>query len=285
MLFATYQPYNPDKDRRSPFYQTFEDYLGWYPVWCFKADTLANFLFGSWSSAPTCPERLIFFESDDYIEYDVVKYNQLLCSETLTKDSLAECFENPGKFKEVIVNDIPNDGIEMDIEEMMFEFDCEDGIGEVNMHLAQRVYELFYNNAIEAGAYIDRALDAIFKKSAMEIFLGKMAYGLATSEYCSAFDFVPMILSPELTLAANLWDSATLLRNKIFEEDGLGTEDDYRTMKNRFFACCAQSHSAFISQIQLKRNDLCPCGSGKKLKHCCMSFEKYSSVVHESLAQ
>lgn len=135
MLFATYQPYNPDKDRRSPFYQIFEDYLGWYPVWCFKADTLANFLFGSWSSAPTCPERLIFFESDDYIEYDVVKYNQLLCSETLTKDSLAECFENPGKFKEVIVNDIPDDSIEMDIEEMMFEFDCEDGIREVTCTL------------------------------------------------------------------------------------------------------------------------------------------------------
>ena len=41
------------------------------------------------------------------------------------------------------------------------------------------------------------------------------------------------------------------------------------------FAEYKKAHTPKIREYKIGRNDPCPCGSGKKFKHCCLSSGKY----------
>lgn len=84
MLFATYQPKEPQSSRQDPRYDCFRDKLGGeYPVFCFPARTADEFRFRSLLAAPCKPECLIFFDTNEYVRFDAVTWNNIL---TLPRD-------------------------------------------------------------------------------------------------------------------------------------------------------------------------------------------------------
>ncbi|MDY6065829.1 MAG: hypothetical protein SPI59_05810 [Finegoldia sp.] len=65
MILASYQPYSPipgygvgEKD----FYYK----LGYDPIWAFSSQNILQFWLNNWTIDPTCPQKLVVFESDDY---------------------------------------------------------------------------------------------------------------------------------------------------------------------------------------------------------------------------
>ena len=91
MLLATYQPKESQSSRQNQQYDCFRDKLGGeYPVFCFPARSADEFRFRSLLAAPCKPECLIFFDTDDYVRFDAVTWNNIL---TLPRDA---CFD--GKF-------------------------------------------------------------------------------------------------------------------------------------------------------------------------------------------
>jgi len=47
------------------------------------------------------------------------------------------------------------------------------------------------------------------------------------------------------------------------------------------FAEYKKAHTPKIREYKIGRNDLCPCGSGKKFKHCCINNEKYFKYIYK----
>ena len=81
MRFATYLPYDWKETTRS-----FRDYcsqaIGKEAIFCIPADTLEDFVLGSLSIEPVCPEQLIFFEIKRFYWVDkIAHYIALLNSE------------------------------------------------------------------------------------------------------------------------------------------------------------------------------------------------------------
>ena len=74
------------------------------------------------------------------------------------------------------------------------------------------------------------------------------------------------IISPTTCIAMfkNNKSIATVTKKEVF------LLQKYKDAYKLFESC------QFIDELKTKRNDLCPCGSGKKFKHCCI--EKYSIV-------
>lgn len=84
MLLATYQPKEPQSSHQNPRYDCFRDKLdGEYPVFCFPARTADEFRFRSLLAAPCKPEYLIFFDTNEYVRFDAVTWNNIL---TLPRD-------------------------------------------------------------------------------------------------------------------------------------------------------------------------------------------------------
>lgn len=77
---------------------------------------------------------------------------------------------------------------------------------------------------------------------------------------------IDSIISPTtcITMFKNNKSIATVTKKEVF------LLQKYKDAYKLFESC------QFIDGLKTKRNDLCPCGSGKKLKHCCI--EKYSIV-------
>lgn len=85
MLLATYQPKEARSEHQNHQYDCFRDKLGGeYPVFCFPARTADEFRFRSLLAAPCKPECLIFFDTDDYVRFDAVTWNNIL---TLPRDT------------------------------------------------------------------------------------------------------------------------------------------------------------------------------------------------------
>ena len=77
---------------------------------------------------------------------------------------------------------------------------------------------------------------------------------------------IDSIISPTtcITMFKNNKSIATVTKKEVF------LLQKYKDAYKLFESC------QFIDGLKTKRNDLCPCGSGKKFKHCCI--EKYSIV-------
>lgn len=85
MLLATYQPKEAMSEHQNHQYDCFRDKLGGeYPVFCFPARSADEFRFRSLLAAPCKPECLIFFDTDDYVRFDAVTWNNIL---TLPRDA------------------------------------------------------------------------------------------------------------------------------------------------------------------------------------------------------
>lgn len=288
MLLATYQPCIPDDSFRNEELGFFEEYLGWYPIWCLRANTLANFTFESWMCRPNMPERLLFFETEDYIEYDRHLLNRLIADSNLDQETFNQCLDSSGPWQETIVKQLPSTVIEVDLDDFYddirehcpYEKLLSAAIDQAEITLDKVCRE--FRRSMGALTDADRVCN---KKVVLDMHLVKLIYQSVVGVELSLCDFAPIMPGLKDADAPQAWNDATFKCLDLIEIGGKGTEEDYVQVRKQYFDCCRGVYDKFIGRLDIGRNEPCPCGSGKKFKHCCMSFEKYSGVAHDSLAQ
>lgn len=67
-----------------------------------------------------------------------------------------------------------------------------------------------------------------------------------------------------------IMDASTLIEQQKQEQDYLDTKIDMRGYHRQ--------HQR-VREYNISRNDLCPCGSGKKYKNCCLLSGKYEKLI------
>lgn len=117
--FATWQPLM--KYGSSPAF-TFRDvvytggsidkYLGYRPVWCVPADSLGQLFAESALCVPNLPEKLCFFETDDYFQIDKPRWKRF-DKQRRPEDKIEDFFCPPQdeRCAEYIVREIPADAV------------------------------------------------------------------------------------------------------------------------------------------------------------------------------
>lgn len=73
MLFATYQPYDW-KETVRPTMDYASTYVGKEMMYCIAADTIEEFIIGSMTALPTCPEILVLFEIKHFYAVNKIEH-------------------------------------------------------------------------------------------------------------------------------------------------------------------------------------------------------------------
>lgn len=284
MLLATYQPKEARSEHQNHQYDCFCDRLsGEYPVFCFPARTADEFRFRSLLAAPCKPECLIFFDTDDYVRFDAVTWNDIL---TLPRDTdfygkFSAMFDDVDeRFSEYVVPQSRlKEKIEViDIRQLIEEdtFGCKTQDGEVIdggariVEYSQNLARQAVHNSLSSGGweseYNGNDLTAILYQTMFGCYLGGFIWNVVNEKVNSVVDFIPFICDKDSKTSRDEWDRFHELRKKLFDTAMGGTHEDYLMM------CEALNHAVGLNRegwlSKFKRNDPCPCGSGKKLKKC-----------------
>ena len=280
MLLATYQPKEPEAAHRNPQYDCFRDKLnGEYPIFCFPARAADEFRFRSLLAAPCKPECLIFLDTDDYIRFDAVIWNNIL---TLSRDEefdarFAAMFDDVDeRFSEyVVAQSFLKDTIEViDIKQLIEEdsFGCKSaGGGAVDagtkmVTSAQEVArKMVHDSMPKSKEYGRNDLTAILYQTAFVHYLGGLMWNIVNDKVNSLVDLLPFFCDDNESARRNL-ARFNELRDKVFDTDMGGSHDEYLEMCDALARAVGSARSASLSKF--KRNDPCPCGSGRKLKKC-----------------
>lgn len=283
MLLATYQPNRPHKERQKPQYDCFRDKLdGEYPVFCFPARTADEFRFRSLLASPCKPERLVLFETDDYARFDAVVWNNIL---TLPRDAnFAERFGNmfedvDERFSEYVVSGdnlvepILSVDLKQLVEDDVVAFDERGG------DLTDVVDPILETTREQARSMVRRAMmngcprtderfdvGAILYQTAFVFYLAGVMWCVGTGKACNPVEFIPFIPKPDNLAACDAWMRFNELRDKVFDSVGGGTHSEYIEMCDALAYAVGENRKDFLSTCG--RNNLCPCGSGRKLKKC-----------------
>lgn len=101
MILATYQPLSEHRDdNRGMEWTELEKYLGFKPIFCFPANTQKEAIVHSILAVPSFPEKIVFFETDDYMEIDAVRWCKKIAIDYQNKQSeneeisIGSCFNN-----------------------------------------------------------------------------------------------------------------------------------------------------------------------------------------------
>lgn len=284
MLFATYQPKEAEVACQNHQYDCFRDKLGGeYPVFCFPARSADEFRFRSLLAAPCKPECLIFFDTDDYVRFDAVTWNNIL---TLPRDAdfdgkFESMFDDVDeRFSEYVVPQSHlKEKIEViDLKQLIEEdtFGCKTQDGKV-IEAGARVVEYNQNlarqsvhNSLSLGGweseYNGNDLTAILYQTMFVCYLGGFIWNVVNEKVNSVVDFIPFICDKDSKTSRDEWDRFNELRKKLFDTAMGGTHEDYLMM------CEALNHAIGLNRekslSKFKRNDPCPCGSGRKFKKC-----------------
>lgn len=287
MILATYQPLNGIyEDSRN---NELKEYLGYNPIFCFKADTQMEAIVYSIIFNQEYSERLIFFETDDYKEIDIVQWNKKMALENKGEDSseisIDKCFGRSLEFyKMYIVKDIKNKIFEINLLESLF---MNFGSNEIDSRLNNVVieitdllksYALYYCkdvshvNIDKDTKYDSLSLqDKIFLKEGFQYFLLPMIYasvfGIDLSDVIN-FDYQMFVQGGTQLRVAQFSDFDMSVKHKNYKH----MDQILQEIKN-----CSRSTLASDSQKELRvnnkkkiqPNEPCPCGSGKKYKKCC----------------
>ena len=284
MLFATYQPKEPQSSRQDPRYDCFRDKLGGeYPVFCFPARTADEFRFRSLLAAPCKPECLIFFDTNEYVRFDAVTWNNIL---TLPRDvdfdgKFAAMFDDVDeRFSEYVV---PQSRLKkkievIDIKQLIEKdtFGCKTQDGEVSeagarvVEYSQNLVRQEMHDILSSGNWESECngndMTAILYQTMFVTFLGGFIWNVVNEKVNSVVDFIPFICDKDDKTSRDEWDSFNELRKKIFDTAMGGTHEDYIMMCEALARAVGLNREGWLSKF--KRNDPCPCGSGKKLKKC-----------------
>ena len=281
MLLATYQPKESQSSRQNQQYDCFRDKLGGeYPVFCFPARTADEFRFRSLLAAPCKPECLIFFDTNEYVRFDAVTWNNIL---TLPRDvdfdgKFATMFDDVDeRFSEYVVPQSRlKEKIEViDIKQLIEEdtFGCKTQDGEVieagtKMVGAAQEFarKMVRDNMPEKLNCWRNDLTAMLYQSAFVYYLGGFVWNVVNDEVNGLLDLLPFIWNDDNDSSIRNWMRFNELRGKIYDTNNGGSHDEYLEMCDALAQSVGAERSMFLSRF--KRNDPCPCGSGKKLKRC-----------------
>lgn len=281
MLLATYQPKEAMSEHQNHQYDCFRDKLGGeYPVFCFPARSADEFRFRSLLAAPCKPECLIFFDTDDYVRFDAVMWNNIL---TLPRDTdfygkFESMFDDVDeRFSEYVVpqsrlkEKIEVIDIKQLIEEDTFGCKSQDGeavdVGTQMVSLNQDAARKMVRDNMPKTKNVRRNdLSAMLYQTAFIYYLGGFMWNVISDKVISVVDLFPFTWCNDSESSRMDWMRFQELRGKIFDTDNGGSHDEYLEMCDALIQSVGAERSMFLSRF--KRNDPCPCGSGKKLKKC-----------------
>lgn len=109
-------------------------------------------------------------------------------------------------------------------------------------------------------------MTAILYQTMFVTYLGGFIWNVVNEKVNSVVDFIPFICDKDDKTSRDEWDSFNELRKKIFDTAMGGTHEDYIMMCEALARAVGLNREGWLSKF--KRNDPCPCGSGKKLKKC-----------------
>lgn len=291
MIFATYQPKNPDKSQRSDNALFLEKLLGYYPAFCFSANVPQEAIVGSILSAPNYPEVLYFVDVIDCDYVDVVQW----CLFVKTRDErYAKAAINNGCdviFREYLIpagylgNNIPilsainiadavRGEVEIDfplLEEMHQEY-REAYLNEFETLYSHIKYATFayYMNSLsctvenlnesckEDKAFLDRTLQ---KKAFETGMMGLFSH--IVNSHCKK-QGVYVVNANAMTKRTHEITTRLAL---FYNPDCSASETTYKKFRYLYEMISSFVWNANWSD-DIERNDKCPCGCGKKFKKC-----------------
>ena len=288
MILATYQPINDDKSKQE--WNELEQFLGYRPIFCFSANSAQEMIINSILAAPNCPEKLIIFETNEFVELDIVQYNKKIAIEyqsnkdnriadTITIDN---CFTSKSSdYKEFVVEKITNIIEEINLLDAFFMVgESRDGeyATEIN-----NIVDSTTNTAREFLKYSCKVdveeIDDITKLSMFKKKIIKEGFQLYILPLVCQSIFGQNLLDM-IQFDTNTYFYTTLQNDlsKFYnpeENIKYKTYAFYDSLVLRLKKCASRtlSQNAFESAKQKMRkvslNAPCPCGSGKKYKRCC----------------
>lgn len=286
MILASYQPLLPDSTYNSDLYDCFRDRLqGAYPTFCFPARTVDEFLFRSLLAAPVKPERLLFFNTDEYVRFDAVQWNRILSKDRDSiefKTSFDRMFDTTvdERFSEYAIDSrrqTPFDIIEIaeTIDNISNNAPSGDSPSDqfvreillLDQERAQRTVLNGLSSTDMTNANFNQDLKAIIQETAFVIYLGAVVYNSVMQNRNTIIDLIPFNWASSNSTSVDCWNKFNTLRDKIYDSKGHGTHKDYLDMASYIESSVGLARKEFLSHF-FKRNDLCPCMSGKKFKNC-----------------
>lgn len=281
MLLSTYQPICPDENKQNPQYDCFREKLdGEYPIFCFPARTADEFRFRSLLAAPCKPERLIVFDTDDYVRFDAVAWNNIL---TLPRDDgfkekFDAMFEDVDeRFSEYVIQlkylEPSNVKFDIDIRQLV-EADTfclnNEGAGMMMDALQEQARATVRRNLPDdklTEEHKKHDLTAMLYQTAFIHYLAGVIYALIRNDAkITPIDLVPFMPDEDNELSLKDWQQFNELRSKVFDTDLGGSHREYIEMCEALEKAVGIGRMKFLKSFP--RNGECPCGSGKKFKKC-----------------
>lgn len=278
MLLATYQPLEPDEANQNPEYDCFRDKLGGsYPVFCFPARTADEFLFRSLLAAPCKPEQLIIFETDDYLRFDAVTWNNILTlprNDTFNDRFEAMFMDVDERFSEYVVRpEKLSHPIEAcDIRQAIMDDTFETGderTGDLIRVLQEQARDTLTKNLTDekvCAVHGRPDLTAIVCQTVFVSYLGAVVWKIAVGKRGTLIDLIPFLPDKESKTSLLAYERFGELRYKVFDTAEGGSHEEYLQMCDALRSAMGINRRRFLSKFP--RNKPCPCMSGRKLKNC-----------------
>lgn len=271
MLLATYQPLVEDKSKREKHSSAeFVEELGYYPYFCFPAETIQDAVLYSVLSAPNCPERIIFFTADEYDTIDIVNWNLYIA--TKDKKYLKDLIntDSSKKYKEYLVQEIKNIVCEVDIKnciEGKIGFLNEDGEIEESV---QSFYDMLAGLCMDYKSRVELITDDEESKKFAEKRINKEVFQIymlpfISVEFAGEGDLTTQV---DATKYHRLLPKISEMLTRFYNEE---ENMQYKT-KEYYDKICEIINTCIVDvrwdMEHIGRNDPCYCGSGKKYKWC-----------------
>ena len=282
MLLATFQPEDPfakpvdaHATERAERYRPFAEMLGDEPIFCIPARSADEFALRCSLATPNKPEVCYIVDTDDFIRFDSLNWNNLIMGSdpSLSFDDVLVCEDE--RFSEYVIG--KSNLKKPLVRENISEFMGMDAESFEDAHLA----DLLDAIDVYASRLFDGAILGDYRESPFA--MQRCIYGKFCAFYASVF-WQGLVGSGEIE-----WHTTAPFFPDYFDLQSLKDWDDFgqllRSMNNLqrhidhetylkmlelFESAVASNRISLLNKAAGGRNNPCPCGSGKKLKQCCL---------------
>ena len=286
MLFATYQPH-PEviPERNEEKWAYFRSEFGFEPYWCMPVTSMADFFTHSLFTAPNCGQLLHFIETDDFVRIDKVKHYQKIQHEVtydLTGcvnpdvDDMHSEFIVPNDSK--IIATVPIAGMPSFVANPFFDFAVTKSFGKDLNQMIRKDLQKYLNMGMRCP---DMFKSEAEWAASMDMTVPEFRYRMELEKYKMAFETVllPFVVKQLMGDMISPYDIHAIqhhfdVQRSLYMEFSRWSYDDCSLEKyDRLYTMVRNTvidNSAVCSVLNNKpgRNDMCPCGSGKKWKKC-----------------
>ena len=293
MILATYQPYIDKKTEPEGAIKELAEHLGYYPIFCFPANTSQEIIIHSMLAAPNMPEKLILFETNDFVEIDVVKWNQKLaieCQNISNQNSIPilGCFtDKPSIYKEYVVKEIVNILEEVDIKQAFFDNyipsnDKDSVSATIVVQLAEaakntaehlcKQFQIPFDDELSWDNYSQTQkmlVKEIFQYTFLPLWYPAVrGVSFLDSTHFDFYKYIEEGCSKDVAMFYNPDEDLNYKSYGFYEKiyDNLRRYTSETHISNvRNLVNANQPRTS----TKINPNSPCPCGSGKKYKKCC----------------